>query len=189
MKNKLLISIIILFLVTPVLAQNSFISCVDNTTAQKNITLNVNISGKTIITTTAETITCPYGCDNTTGGINECNPDPIEQVQFMIVPIFVLSILSLLFAYLGVKLSEAHGVVSIFLMFISLTFQIILVNSVVLLSNLISLPELASMYNMAWLTLIATLITLFWYFFIILLKKALTMIKLNKEKEQDDFKL
>ena len=106
MRAKLLIlAIFILSLITPSFAQTQ-VYCISNQTAILNISITTIVGNVAVQTNTTEPINCPYGCDNSTGGNNDCRPDPTDSNIFTFVPSFILFGMSIFFFYVGLNYSR-----------------------------------------------------------------------------------
>lgn len=93
---------LILMVGTISFAQNSVTTCTDNITAQVNISITVD----GITSNITQAVTCQFGCDNRTDGINECRPDPTEPTLFVLVPPIVLFFAAFLLLYIGINIKE-----------------------------------------------------------------------------------
>jgi len=69
-------------------AQNTLIICINNSTAEVNTSFDIYIDSVVTDVVKTERITCPAGCDNSTGGLNDCFPNPADPET---LNIFILS--------------------------------------------------------------------------------------------------
>lgn len=115
MKTKLmLLGIAMLFLVAVSFADTKTV-CLSNLTAQSNTTITIISNGVSNVTTISENITCQYGCDNSTGGTNQCWPERTKPTIFVIIPPIVMFFLAFLMLYIAVNIKEYKALQFMFL--------------------------------------------------------------------------
>jgi len=115
MKTKMmLLGIAMLFLVAVSFADTKTV-CLSNLTAQSNTTITIISNGVSNVTTISENVTCQYGCDNSTGGINRCRPELTEPTIFVLVPPIIMFFLAFLLLYIAVNIKEYKALQFMFL--------------------------------------------------------------------------
>lgn len=73
--------------------QQTSVVCQSNVTALLIYNLTVCSSGECEEVAAIETIVCPYGCDNSTGGSNDCNVNPDENILNTIPSLLFIGLL------------------------------------------------------------------------------------------------
>lgn len=116
--------IFILFLLVLSIAsqgQTTTVYCMNNRTAQLNVSVEVCADSTCENATINQQIVCPFGCDNTTGGLNDCNPDRLEpNVNNLIAPIMLFGVAFLLL-YIGINMTRYIPLQFLFLGFSLIT--------------------------------------------------------------------
>lgn len=95
--------------------------CISNQTVIINTSLTITVSNSIVQTNTSEVLRCPYGCDNATGGSNDCFPDPTDLTSFVLLPIIASSLAVLIFIYLSMQAKDKFEL-WLFFMFAGLFF-------------------------------------------------------------------
>jgi hypothetical protein len=116
-KFKMLSLVLALLLVIPAGFSQSIseVYCIDNETAVMNITINTTIEGEDIDVFLTETFECRYGCDNSTGGMDDCFPNPTDPTIYVVVPAFVLFFLTFLLLYISINMKDYKPMQILFL--------------------------------------------------------------------------
>lgn len=187
---KSLVILLLLFtMIMPVYAQTSILYCTSNTTQIQNITLSTTIndgsSNTTTITSTTETQRCPFGCDNSTGGINQCNPDPTEPSLFVIVPTLVFFFTSFLLLYIGINMKEGK---TLQFMFLGMALFIMIANLWYASNQAIATinTNTGNVLNTVYFAIIVLTIFVIFYYIITLLYDEFK--KIQSTKYQTDYK-
>jgi hypothetical protein len=152
-------------------AQTTLVECINNQTAELNISILTVTEGTPVTVSTREIIRCPYGCDNSTGGSNDCRPDPSSANLITFVPAFVLFILAFLFIYIAIHMKQYQALQFLFFglaMFFMITNAWFAFNQ----ASLLFRSSISDVFiNIYQIMIVATVIVIF-YFILNVLREA-----------------
>jgi hypothetical protein len=115
-------------------ADLSYVACEDNTTAKYIYNLTACSSGVCEEVSAIVRDRCPYGCNNETGGSNECNPDPTDSFAWQGATVAIMTFLiglCVVLAYWGKDRFE------MWLLFMGAAFMSLLIDLALIRSILI----------------------------------------------------
>jgi len=182
MKAKIIL--LLLLMLSPAFADEAIkISelCQNNRTLEVNYTYAATGVGSVpVLTNFTSIVTCQYGCDNASGGLNQCNPDP-TKTDGALIPVLVLFFVSLLLLYAGINMKDFQQLqilffgLALFLMIVQVWYaQEIAVSSVSV--------DVGNVFRSIYLGMTAILTFVIFYMFVRILVRAIEEAKVRKRE-------
>ena len=177
MKSGVLLAFL-LVLSSVALAQNTLVTCINNQTVEVNTSFDIYVNSVLTDVIKTERVNCPRGCNNATGGINDCNPDPTDPTIFSIVPPMVLFFLSFLLIYVAINAREWRGIQ---FLFFGVALFLMVVNAWYAQSQAVaSIYNVGQVFTQVYYAMIIVTIVVIFYFIVGLLRQSFKNIEKKK---------
>lgn len=177
--NKYLLLLFLVVLAFPSMAQTTRVYCLDNVTLQQNITIVTTVDSEIVNTSISEQIRCIFGCDNATGGLNDCNPDRTQPTLFVLVPPIALFGAAFLLLYLGTQ-SKGRAEWQFFFIIMSLFVMIANVWYAQRQDVFTFFRSTGDVLTSVYYALIIVVVVVIFYFIINIIREALVNARLKK---------